>query len=1033
MVGAPARAAVLRLAAVCAVSAGFAALLLVLPDRRPVSAVAGSAGLVVAAVAFVTTAARRAVRESGRCRLAWGLLAASGVAFTAGQCGWAYQQLAGIAVPFPSWAEVLFLAEFPLAAAGVLSLAGRPRPAAVEARTVVDGLLVAAALVMLSWDAALQPSYLAQSSAGTTAVVVGLAFPLAHVVVLTLTVAVVARGGAPRHDLGYLGCGFAASAVAYAGFAWLTATDAYFTGHVVDAGWVLSFGLLCIAAAGRPAGRPSTEADPRPHRANAAISAVPVSLTALALLLTMAQLLLWSALDVAQLWLGVLVVGLLLTRQWLSLREHAALTRDLEQRVARRTAELAASRQRYVTVLDSVNEVIVQADLQGTVTFLSRAWIVLTGSAPDSGVGRPLGALVDPSDREVVSAAVAQLVTTGVTQELQCRVPTSAGSTRWVEVALHLVRDEAGQAVTVSGTLRDLTERRQAEEALRESEERWRLLLESSGEGILGLGLDGRCTYSNAAAVAILGLPPEQILGRQLHALIHHTRPDGAPYALDDCPLLPAVRSGRGCHLDEEILWRADGTSFPAVMNARPVMKDGAVIEAVVTFTDVTDRWAAEREAQHRALHDPLTELPNRTLLSDRLEQAILSTQRTGVPTALMVLDLDGFKDVNDRYGHSVGDEVLHRIAGRLRDVGLRANDTVARLGGDEFAVVLPEVRTVEDATAVAQRLVDAISRPLPSTSGVLRIGCSLGIAMAPEDTCDGELLLQRADVAMYLAKSRGGGVARYQAEYDRARISRLELADELREAIGAGELRLHYQPIVDLRTGRIDEVEALCRWNSRSRGAVPAQLFIDVAEQAGLILELTAFVMAEASRQSRAWRSAGRTLSIAINISPSTLHDPCLLRHAYDWHHGDGPAGPLAIEVTESAVMASPALAVEQLQRLAALGVRVSIDDFGTGYSSLAQLRDMPVHAVKIDRSFLTGRPGDERDRSIIESIIQLGHTLDLVVIAEGVENAGTAARLRQLGCDKAQGWHFGRPEPAADLACTLDRAQEHTAADLP
>ena len=1045
------QASALRLAFACAAAGAFVVVLLVVPDRTGGSAVAGGAGLLAAALVFVALAARRAAREAGRCRSAWALLAASGVAFAAGQCAWAYQQLAGSAVPFPSWAEALFLAQFPLAAAGILCLATGPTRAAVEARAVVDGLLVAASLLLLSWKAALEPSYVAQSSAGTTAVAVGLAFPLAHVVVLTVITVVAARDGTVGHDLGFVAGGVTASAIAYGAFAWLTATGAYFTGHVVDAGWVLAFGLMSVAASGRPHGvglvvrhgrsaptagvRMHARPLERPTRVPAtAVAALPVTLTTLALLLLLAQTVLGSRPQRLELSLGVGVVALLLTRQWLSLREHTALMRQLEQRVAQRTSELAASRQRYASVLDSVQEVIVQADVHGNVTFLSRAWTTLTGSPAEAGVGRPLGDLVDGDDRDLVVDAVHRVVSTGKTVELQCNVPRADASTRRVEAALHVVRDERGEPVGISGTLRDLTERLQAQDALRASEERWRLLLQSSGEGILGMGLDGRCTFSNAAAVAMLGLRPEQIMGRPLHALIHHTHANGKAYDVGECPLLPAVRSGRGCHLEEEVLWRADRTSFPAVLDARPVIKDGVVLEAVVTFTDVTDRRAAEREAQHRALHDPLTELPNRTLLSDRLAQAILGTQRSGAPTALMVLDLDGFKDINDRFGHSVGDEVLREVARRLGSVGLRADDTVARLGGDEFAVVLPGLHALDDALAVAQRLVDAVRTPLPSTSGVLRIGCSLGIAVAPEDTSDAELLLQRADVAMYLAKSRGGGVARYHADYDQARISRLELADELRDAIASGALTVHYQPIVDLRTGAIEQVEALCRWHSPTRGEVPTQAFIDVAEQAGLIFEVTAFVMAEAHRQSREWCSAGCPVSIAINISASTLHDPRLLQLAYEWHHGHGPAGPLAVEVTESAVMASPALAVEQLQLLAALGVRVSIDDFGTGYSSLAQLRDMPVHAVKIDRTFLAGRPGDERGRSIIESIIQLGHTLELTVIAEGVETAATAARLRQLGCDRAQGWHFGRPQPAEGVTSMLEGTRKRTAsADVP
>ncbi|GAB7193326.1 hypothetical protein NUM3379_40350 [Kineococcus sp. NUM-3379] len=1009
------------------VSCCFAGLLLLLPDRRPVSDVVGGAGLAGAALVFTVLAARRSRRSGGWFRRGWALLAAAGTAFAAGQAAWASQQLQGREVPYPSWAEVLYLLEFPLAAAGVLCLADGSMRATSRVRTVADGLLLATALLILSWDTALLPVYLEQSGAGPLALGVGLAFPLAHVVLLTLIGAVAVRSGEVGRDLAHLAAGVAASAVSYAAFAWLTAGGGYFTGHVIDSGWVLGFGLLALAALGRAgtAGAQDTTGRERPGwalRAGAAPSVVPVASAAAALALTAAELVWGGEPDRLHAGSAVLLGALLLVRQWLSLRENADLTRVLEQRVRERTAELAASRARYQSVLDSVHEVIFQADLHGRTTFLSRAWSDLTGIPAEEAVGRSLDELVHPGDVPAVELAVGRLLLVGRPVQVQLRLPGTAGAVRWMEAALSLLRDAGGTATAISGTLRDVSDRRRAEEALRESEERWRLLLESTGEGIFGMDLDGRCTFVNAAAAAMIGRPVEEVLGRGLHDLIHHTRPDGSPYPAEDCPIGAAVRTGRACHVAEEVFWRADGSAVPVEVNARPVVKDGQVAAAVLTVTDITSRRAVEQEVRHRALHDPLTDLPNRTLLADRLEQSIATSRRTGHPAALMVLDLDGFKDVNDRYGHLCGDELLREVAARLTAPDLlREVDTVARLGGDEFAVVLPALRAAEDAEVVAGKILAALGEPVRTTSGLLRVGCSLGIAVAPGDAEDARTMLQRADVAMYLAKGRGGGAARYQAEHDRARLHRLELADELRAALETGRLHLHYQPVVELRTGDTSHVEALCRWESPTRGSVPAEVFVDVAEEAGLIGALTAHVLDEAHRQSCAWRGAGLAVPIAVNISPSTLHDPELLQAAYDWRHSDPPAGPLEIEVTESAVMAHPAMAVEQLQRLAGLGVRVSIDDFGTGYSSLAQLRDMPVHAVKIDRRFLSGARSDGRDDAIVESVVKLGHILGLTVIAEGVEDAATAERLSALGCDQAQGWHFGRPRPAGELTAEL------------
>ncbi|PPK97861.1 PAS domain S-box-containing protein/diguanylate cyclase (GGDEF)-like protein [Kineococcus xinjiangensis] len=1059
----------------------FAGVLLLVPNRSGASSVAGSTGLFLAAVVFTVVAWQRAAwhhaAEAGRWPgRGWRLLAAGGAAFAAGQCAWAYQQVRGWPVPFPSWAEALFLLEFPLIAAGVLCLADQSMRAVSRVRIIVDGLLLVTALLILFWDVALRPAYLEQAGAGRVALLVGLAFPLAHVVVLSLIGAVAVHSSARSRDFAFLAAGLLTSALAYAVFGWLAARQSYFTGHLVDSLWVLSFGLMCLAAwspqsvAVRAQGGTALHEEAGAQevaarrlgwgvRAGAAPAVVPVLLAAGAVALLAVQLLWWGDLDLAHTGLGVCLGIMLLGRQWLSLREHALLSRSLEQRVAERTAELTArtadlaarskeltaSRQRYQSVLDSVHEVIFQADLHGAITFVSRAWQELTGAPVDQALGRPLAALVDPKDASAVNEAVGRALMSSTPVQVQLRLLHRDEAPCWAEVGVQVLNDEHGAPVGLAGTLRDISDRHRAEEALRHSERRWRLLLESTSEGIFGLDLDGRCTFVNTAAAAMVGLDPVELVGRNVHELVHHSHADGSPYPLSECPVLPAVRAGRGCHLSEELLHRADGSSFLAEVNARPVYGDGQVEAAVKTVVDITSRHAAQQEVRHRALHDPLTDLPNRALLSDRLEQAIAGTSRSGEPTALMVLDLDGFKDVNDRFGHQAGDELLREIATRLSASGLlRASDTVARLGGDEFALVLPGLRDTTDAAAVARKVLDTIGEPILTGTGTLQVGCSLGIAIAPDDARDAFTLLQRADVAMYLAKSGGGGIARYHAEHDRARLHRLELADDLRAAVDAAQLYLNYQPVIDLRTGDVDHVEALCRWQHPRRGNVSAQTFIDIAEQAGLIGDLTRHVLVLAHQQSQAWRSAGLHVPIAVNISATTLHDAELLQAAYDWHHSDPPAGPLEIEVTESAVMTHPALAIEQLQRLTNLGVRVSIDDFGTGYSSLAHLRDMPVHAVKIDRSFLVGthqdpsvehpaersvehggqHPGDrrrQRDHALVESIIQLGHTLDLTVIAEGVENAQTAQRLRELGCDEAQGFHFGRPQLAQQLTAAL------------
>jgi diguanylate cyclase (GGDEF)-like protein/PAS domain S-box-containing protein len=429
------------------------------------------------------------------------------------------------------------------------------------------------------------------------------------------------------------------------------------------------------------------------------------------------------------------------------------------------------------------------------------------------------------------------------------------------------------------------------------------------------------------------------------------------------------------------------------------------------------ERRRAEEETRHQALHDPLTGLANRVLLQDRLEQALRARRRTAGVVALLLMDLDRFKEINDTLGHDVGDEVLRVVGSRLQN-GTREADTVVRLGGDEFALVMPTANGVEDAMAVAHKMRSRISELIDHHGVPLRVEATVGIAIAPQHGQDPIALLKRADVAMYRAKHLAAGVAVYSRESDENHPERLAYFAELREAIAGDQLLLYYQPKVDLHSGRTTAVEALVRWRHPVRGLIPPDQFIPLAERTGLIQPLTWRVLSLALEQARRWRRNGWPVPVAVNVSARVLHDPDLIRRVLGELTLYGvPAEALELEVTESAVMASPVSAMAVATSLREHGVRLSLDDFGTGYSSLAYLRDLPVQQLKIDRSFVRRVTKSHHDASIVRSVIDLGHNLDLRVVGEGIESREAYQLLRDLGCDEGQGYYIGRPAPAAQL----------------
>ena len=475
---------------------------------------------------------------------------------------------------------------------------------------------------------------------------------------------------------------------------------------------------------------------------------------------------------------------------------------------------------------------------------------------------------------------------------------------------------------------------------------------------------------------------------------------------------------------------RTHDTHEPLSLEYRLIARDGRVVwlrdEGVVVLDehgqplnmqgyllDITREREAEQQLRQLALYDPLTGLANRAFFHERLRHAIMLRREGGQATGLLYIDLDGFKGINDRWGHDLGDEVLHEI-GRRIERSVRPGDTAARLGGDEFAVVLTEPLTADDAVGVAERLLDEIASPLESRSGILETSASIGIAFGNDD----ETLLREADIAMYRAKGHSDiGYAFFDAQLDRVAVERSERIAELRDGIARGEFRLDYQAVVDLDHNEITGYEALVRWEHPTLGELPPGEFIPLAEDTGLIVNLGEWALVEGCREAmRLHRLHGRPMQMSVNVSARQLHHHDFLRHVERALDSSGLTPKLlTLELTESTLLTSDDRVAETLQAIKDLGVVLALDDFGTGYASLSYLRQFPIDVVKIDRSFTADAGNHGGDLVLLKGIIDLGHALQINLVAEGIETAEQHSIVRKLGCHQAQGFYFGRPSHPA------------------
>jgi diguanylate cyclase (GGDEF)-like protein/PAS domain S-box-containing protein len=578
---------------------------------------------------------------------------------------------------------------------------------------------------------------------------------------------------------------------------------------------------------------------------------------------------------------------------------------------------------------------------------------------------------------------------------------------------------------SIDRAIGSLAEREVAEEALFTEKERVQVTLNSIGDAVVNTDVLGNITSLNAAAERMTGWSCEDASGKQLDEVFQII--DGITRKSLPNPVELAVQGDKTVGLTANcILIRRDGNESAIENCASPIHnRIGLIAGTVLAFHDVSASRTMSLEMSHLTHHDPLTDLPNRLLLKDRLSQAIEAARRSDTKLAVMVLDLDGFKHINDSLGHAVGDKLLRSVALRLVS-GVRSSDTVGRQGGDEFVVVLAEIKHSSDAGSAARGILTALAASYPFDSHDLRITASIGVSMYPEDGEDAETMMKNADTAMYQAKVNGPNNYQFFKKFMNVRaIERQSVEADLHHALERSEFILHYQPKVNLETGEIAGAEALIRWAHPDRGFVSPAQFIPIAEDCGLILPIGHWVLTEACRQAREWIDSGlRIVPIAVNVSSLELRSEGFLeglRSILKNSHLD--SCNLDLELTETALMRHAGPTVALLKDLKSIGVHLSLDDFGTGYSSLRYLKWIPIDTLKIDQSFVQSITTDPGDATLVSTMITMAKGLKKRVVGEGVETEEQMTFLQALGCDEAQGYYFSKPVAAAPFAKLLEK----------
>ncbi len=705
-------------------------------------------------------------------------------------------------------------------------------------------------------------------------------------------------------------------------------------------------------------------------------------------------------------------------------QKHLQLLADSEQHSIEMTQSLRESEERLRMTLRCAPDAVFICEQDGRIIYVNDNVIDTLGYDRDALYSMMVFDLVPSDWLAVYQQEAGKILADNERHIMEIRLVRKDGSK--IPMELNAVLLPNGR---VYGSCRDITERKVAHRALQDSQENLQRLLNSVAEGIYGVNTDGVCTFVNAAFLRILGYQEAgEVVGKRIHPLIHHTHADGSLYPGNACLMYLAYKAMQAIHVDDEVFWRRDGTAVAVEYWSHPVIKNGVVTGAVATFLDITERKQAEQRVHQLAFYDALTGLPNRRLLLDRLNQAFAVSDRNTRYGALMFIDLDNFKILNDSKGHDVGDLLLVEVARRLQTC-VRDGDSVARLGGDEFVVVLemlsPRVNeAVAQAELVGEKIRASLNKPYQLSQHEHHTTPSIGIVLFMGHRENIDNLLKYADIAMYQAKAAGRNAIRFYDPVMQAALeARIELESEMRFALEKRQFRLFYQIQVDSLRRAIG-AEVLLRWLHPERGLVSPLQFIPLAEETGLIVPIGLWVLQTACAQLKVWQQDihTRDLTLAVNVSVRQFRQPDFVAQVQRTLLDSG-AKPshLKLELTESLVLENVEDTINKMREIKLLGVSFSMDDFGTGYSSLQYLKRLPLDQIKIDQSFVRDIATDPNDAAIVQTVIAMTEAMGLNVIAEGVETETQMEFLELRGCHAFQGYLFSKPIPIEQFEALL------------
>jgi diguanylate cyclase (GGDEF)-like protein/PAS domain S-box-containing protein len=712
---------------------------------------------------------------------------------------------------------------------------------------------------------------------------------------------------------------------------------------------------------------------------------------------------------------STLAILIVIAAGWGAQRDYAAL--------ALAENSLREGEARFRAMANNISQLAWMADEKGDIFWYNDRWFDYTGTSLEEMQGWGWQKVHDPEHVQRVVDKISKCFQSGEPWEDTFPLRGRDGLYRPFLSRAVPIRDGQGKVYRWFGTNTDITDRQAMEDALFTEKERAQVTLNSIGDAVISTDIEGNVTFVNAVAERMTGWSCQDATGRPMSEVARIT--DATTGQAIPNPMELAVLQDRimslpsNCHLIQR-----NGKETPIEDCVSPIRdRQGNPTGAVIVFRDVSEAQAITRQITHSAQHDFLTGLPNRLLLNDRINQAISIASRHMQKVAVLFLDLDGFKHINDSLGHPVGDKLLQSISARLVKC-VRGSDTVSRQGGDEFVVLLSEVAQAEDAAITARRMLEAVAEAHPINHHDLHVTTSIGLSVYPDDGLDAETLIKNADTAMYQAKENGRQSYQFFKPAMNVRaVARQSIEESLRRALERQEFTVQYQPKVNLKSGDITGAEALVRWTHPTRGAVPPAEFIPVAEDSGLILPIGRWVLREACRQARVWLGAGLPLgTMAVNISAMEFRDEGFLEGVFAILDDTGlDPSSLELELTESVLMKRADLTESILKALRSKGIQIAVDDFGTGYSSLSYLRKFPMDALKIDQSFIRQITAIPNETSIVTAIISMGRNLELRVIAEGVETQAELNFLKDHQCNEAQGYYFGRPVVAEQFAHLL------------